>query len=159
MEPLGGSSSELERLWRPVNYSGRFYGDQRVREAMVRSMNLASVRLLINNTGIGNTVHHLRPFGFNDAALPSNGSLALGGGNASPLDMAQAYATFANGGYAVKPYVIDAIIGPTDEILYRAEPSVVCPECEPAEAEPMRPLQRPRYPVHVPDSDKVAGIA
>ena len=124
-------SSELEQDWRPENYSGRVYGEQRMREALVRSMNLASVRLLLENTGIGNAVRHIAPFGFGPAALPRNGSLALGGGNASPLDMVQAYATFANGGYAVKPYVIDTISGPDGEILYRAEPLVVCRRCEP----------------------------
>jgi len=145
--PVVINSSELEAVWRPVNYSGRFYGEQRMREALVRSMNLASVRLLINNTGIGNAVRHLAPFGFNDSALPRNGSLALGGGNATPLDMVQAYATFANGGYAVKPYVIDSITGPNGEILYRADPMVVCPRCEPAEeaevVAPARTLARP----------------
>lgn len=130
--PVVIRSSELEAVWRPVNYSGRFYGEQRMREALVRSMNLASVRLLLNNTGIGNAVRHLAPFGFSPDALPRNGSLALGAGNATPLDMAQAYATFANGGYAVKPYVIDTISGPDGEILYRAEPLIVCPQCEPA---------------------------
>jgi len=149
--PVVISSSALERLWRPVNYSGRFYGEQRVREAMVRSMNLASVRLLLNNTGIGKAIDHLRPFGFNDAALPRNGSLALGGGNASPLDMAQAYATFANGGYAVRPYVIDAIIGPEDEVLYRADPVVVCPKCEPAKEPEVTALPAPQFPVHGAD--------
>jgi penicillin-binding protein 1A len=138
--PVVINSSELEAVWRPVNYSGRFYGEQRMREALVRSMNLASVRLLLNNTGIGNAVRHLAPFGFSDAALPRNGSLALGGGNASPLDMAQAYSVFANGGYAIKPYVIDAIIGPDDEVLYRASPSVVCPECETQLDAPAEPL-------------------
>ena len=64
-----------------------------------------------------------------DAALPRNGSLALGGGAASPIDMAQGYATLANGGHAVKPYVIDAIYGPEGETLYRNEPAVVCDEC------------------------------
>ncbi|MBT8096084.1 MAG: transglycosylase domain-containing protein, partial [Woeseia sp.] len=54
--PVVINSSELEAVWRPVNYTGRFYGEQRLREALVRSMNLASVRLLLNNTGIGNTV-------------------------------------------------------------------------------------------------------
>ena len=156
--PVVISSAALERLWRPVNYSGRFYGDQRIREALVRSMNLASVRLLLNHTGVGKAVDYLRPFGFNNAALPRNGSLALGGGNASPLDMAQAYATFANGGYAVKPYVIDAIIGPDGEMLYRAEPFVVCQECEPAEEAPPAPVSKPLYPVHLPGSDEVAGI-
>jgi penicillin-binding protein 1A len=135
-------SSELEDVWRPINYTGKFYGPTRMREALVRSMNLASVRLLLYNTGVGNAIRHLEPFGFGDAALPRNGSLALGGGNASPLDMAQAYATFANGGYAVKPYVIDSISGPDGEILYRADPLVVCRECEaaadvaPVEVEP-----------------------
>ena len=81
-------------------------------------------------------VRHLEPFGFPDAALIRNGSLALGGGSASPLDMAQAYATFANGGYAIRPYVIDAIFGPGDELMYRAEPAVVCPRCEPGEEAP-----------------------
>lgn len=130
--PVLIESSELEGVWRPNNYSGRFYGPTRVREALVRSMNLATVRLLIYNTGVMNAVKHLEPFGFGDAALPRNGSLALGGGNASPLDMAQGYATFANGGYAVKPYVIDSIGGPDGEILYRAAPRIVCRECEAA---------------------------
>lgn len=123
-------SSELEEDWRPQNYSGRVYGEQRMREALVRSMNLASVRLLLERTGIGNAVRHIAPFGFGEAALPRNGSLALGGGNASPLDMVQAYATFSNGGYAVKPYVIDTISDAEGNILYRAEPLVVCRQCE-----------------------------
>ena len=156
--PVVINSSALERLWRPVNYSGRFYGEQRVREAMVRSMNLASVRLLLNNTGVGKAVEHLSPFGFNDAALPRNGSLALGGGNASPLDMAQAYATFANGGYAVRPYVIDAIIGPDGETLYRADPAVVCQSCEPGESAPAADFPQPRYPVRSTDSGKIMGV-
>lgn len=155
--PVVINSSALERLWRPVNYSGRFYGEQRVREAMVKSMNLASVRLLLNNTGIRTAVDHLAPFGFNDSALPRNGSLALGGGNASPLDMAQAYATFANGGYAVQPYVIDAIIGPNDETLYRADPFVVCPECEAGEEQPAAEFP-PRYPVSLPGTNTAAGV-
>jgi penicillin-binding protein 1A len=150
--PVVINSAALERLWRPVNYSGKFYGEQRVREAMVRSMNLASVRLLLNNTGVGNAVRHLAPFGFPDDALIRNGSLALGGGTASPLDMAQAYATFANGGYAINPYIIDSIIGPNEEILYRAEPFVVCPACEPAEEDTdIAAMPEPMYPVSPPD--------
>ena len=157
--PVVINSATLERLWRPVNYSGRFYGEQRVREAMIRSMNLASVRLLLNKTGIGHAVRHLEPFGFPAAALIRNGSLALGGGSASPLDMAQAYATFANGGYAVEPYVIDAIIGPAEEILYRAEPFVVCPRCEVAEEIPevVMPQPEPLYPV-TPLDDRVPFV-
>jgi penicillin-binding protein 1A len=104
---------------------------------LYRSMNLVSVRLLLFETGIGNAVRHLAKFGFSDATLIRNGSLALGGGQASPLDMAQGYAVLANGGHAVKPYMIDAIFGPAGEALYRAEPAIVCDECLPAEPDPL----------------------
>ena len=131
--PVVINSSELEAVWRPINYSGRFYGPTRMREALKRSMNLVSVRLLLFETGVGNAVRHIEKFGFGDAALPHNGSLALGAGAASPLDMAQGYATLANGGHAVKPYVIDAIYGPEGETLYRADPAIVCDACVPGE--------------------------
>ncbi|MCP4302448.1 MAG: peptidase, partial [Gammaproteobacteria bacterium] len=131
--PVVISSSELEAIWRPINYSGRFYGPTRMREALVRSMNLVSVRLLLFETGIGNAVRHLEKFGFSDATLIRNGSLALGGGQASPLDMAQGYAMLANGVHAVKPYIIDSIFGPEGEPLYRAEPAIVCDECKPGD--------------------------
>ncbi len=127
--PVVISSAELEAVWRTLNYSGRFYGPTRMREALVRSRNLVSVRLLLFETGIGNAVRHIAKFGFGDAALPRNGSLALGGGQTSPLDMAQGYATLANGGHQVQPYVIDAIFGPDGNTLYRAEPAIVCDRC------------------------------
>jgi penicillin-binding protein 1A len=131
--PVVISSSELEAVWRPINYSGRFYGPTRMREALVRSMNLVSVRLLLFETGVGNAVEHIAKFGFGGAALPRNGSLALGSGAASPLDMAQGYAILANGGRAIKPYVIDVIFGPQGEALYRADPAIACEECAPEE--------------------------
>lgn len=131
--PVVIRSSELEAVWRPINYSGKFYGPTRMREALRRSMNLVSVRLLLFETGVSNAVRHIKKFGFGDAALPPNGSLALGGGQASPLDMAQGYATLANGGHAVKPYVIDAIFDAGGDALYRAEPAIVCDDCVPDE--------------------------
>ncbi|HNP37368.1 MAG TPA: penicillin-binding protein 1A [Woeseiaceae bacterium] len=128
--PVVIRSSELEADWRPLNYTGRFYGPTRLREALTKSLNLVTVRLLLYGTGVGNAVTHIARFGFGDAALPRNGSLALGAGNATPLDMAQGYAVLANGGFAVKPYIIDSIFGPEGEILYRAEPLIACRECE-----------------------------
>lgn len=133
--PVVINSSELEAVWRPLNYSGRFYGPTRLREALKRSMNLVSVRLLLFETGVGNAVRHIEKFGFGAAALPHNGSLALGGGAASPLDMAQGYGVLANGGHGIRPYVIDAIYGPEGEELYRADPAIVCDKCVPDESE------------------------
>ena len=128
--PVVLPSSELEKNWRPSNYTGRFYGEQRLREALVRSLNLASVRLLLDNTGITNAINHIQPFGFKKDSLPLNGGLALGAGSATPLDMAQAYAVFANGGYIVKPHIIDHIRTIDDEVIYRNNAPVVCRKCE-----------------------------
>ena len=139
--PVVIRSSELEKDWRPINYSGRFYGPTRLREALTRSMNLVSVRLLLYKTGVGNAVRHIARFGFSEAALPRNGSLALGGGSASPLDMVQGYSTLANGGLGIRPYVIDAIFGPGGETLYRADPAVACRECEAGGNKPQRPAR------------------
>ncbi|MEJ2171416.1 MAG: penicillin-binding protein 1A [Woeseiaceae bacterium] len=152
--PVVISSSELEAVWRPINYTGRFYGPTRLREALVRSMNLVSVRLLLFETGIGNAARHIAKFGFGDAALPRNGSLALGAGAASPLDMAQGYAIIANGGYAIKPYIIDSIFAASGEALYRAEPVVVCAECQ---AEPDEPYDD--EPVEEIPLEQMAEIA
>ncbi len=155
--PIVISSSELEAVWRPINYSGRFYGPTRLREALVRSMNLVSVRLLLFETGFGNAIEHIAKFGFGDAALIRNGSLALGGGNASPLDMVQGYSVFANGGFGVRPYVIDGIYGPEGESLYRANPAVVCRECEVGPED--RLIAGGAKSVDEPDLEQMADVA
>ena len=128
--PVVMSSIELEEDWRPSNYSGRFYGEQRLREALVKSMNLATVRLLLEKTGINKAIEHIIPFGFKENALPKNGGLALGAGSASALDMAQAYAVFANGGYSVTPFIIDSIRNADNELIYQGSNQIVCPICE-----------------------------
>ncbi|MCC5795628.1 MAG: penicillin-binding protein 1A [Chromatiales bacterium] len=119
----------LEAAWRPENNSRRFYGPTRLREALVRSLNLVSVRILLE-TGLQPTLDHIRPFGFAPAALPPGPSLALGSGGATPLEMTAGYAAFANGGFRVEPYVIDLVVDAEGEIVYRAEPRYVCPRCE-----------------------------
>jgi len=127
--PVVFESEELEGPWKPINYTGKFYGPVRLREALYRSLNLASVRVLIG-TGLAAAVPHIRSFGFAEEAVPYNYSLALGSGAVSPLDMARGYAVFANGGYRVQPYFIDRIEDSDGEVLYRADPLRVCPECE-----------------------------
>jgi penicillin-binding protein 1A len=135
--PLVLESSELETAWRPENYSGRFSGPTRLREALVRSLNLVSVRVILD-VGPAATVNHLRSFGFDDVALPRNASLALGAGGVAPLDLAGGYAAFANGGYRVMPHVIESIETAEGESLYRAAPALACYDCgEPKDAHPV----------------------
>jgi len=127
--PVVFESEELEGPWKPINYTGKFYGPVRLREALYRSLNLASVRVLIG-TGLGDAVPHIRSFGFANEAVPYNYSLALGSGAVSPLDMALGYSVFANGGYRVEPYFIDRIEDSEGNVLHSAEPPLVCPDCE-----------------------------
>uniref|UniRef100_I1XEV6 Penicillin-binding protein 1A n=1 Tax=Methylophaga nitratireducenticrescens TaxID=754476 RepID=I1XEV6_METNJ len=118
----------LENVWRPENYSGRFFGPTRLREALTHSRNLVSIRLL-RDIGIAYTVDYVQRFGFLPEQVPPNLSIALGSGNAAPLDMARAYATLANGGYLIDPYIINRVENAAGEILMQTKPKKVCDSC------------------------------
>ena len=135
--PIVIESAEYEGVWRPKNYSGRFFGEIRMREALRRSLNLVSVRMVLE-MGVSAARRHIRAFGFNDEALPSNLSLALGSGAVPPLEMASAYSVLANGGYLVEPYYIDRIELADGTLLEAATPRMVCSACDPTAAQPRR---------------------
>jgi penicillin-binding protein 1A len=127
--PLSEHNPATGATWRPQNYSGSVYGEISFRDALVRSLNLASVRIA-RDTGISNTTRHLRAFGFDDAAVTPDLTVSLGAGGISPLELARGYAMLANGGYHIEPYVIDRIESAEGEVLYQASPAIVCPACE-----------------------------
>ncbi|MDQ2070211.1 penicillin-binding protein 1A [Natronospira bacteriovora] len=127
--PVVFEDAALEDVWRPTNYTGRFFGPTRLREALVHSRNLVSVRVL-RDVGVWPTVRHLEPFGFEDHSLPRDLSLALGSGDLTPLQLTQGYAVFANGGYRVDPWFIERIEDRHGEAVFTAQPATVCPECE-----------------------------
>ncbi|MCY4610322.1 MAG: penicillin-binding protein 1A [Gammaproteobacteria bacterium] len=115
----------IEGAWRPANYSGRFYGPTRLREALTYSRNVVSIRML---DGIGSDYarHYVERFGFDAEALPDNLTLALGSGEVAPLQMVAAFAIFANGGYQIEPYLIDRIENRAGKLVYAANPRKVC---------------------------------
>jgi penicillin-binding protein 1A len=126
--PVVFGDRSLGTLWRPTNDSGRFYGDTRLREALVRSQNLTAVRVA-NQVGLDATLRHLRAFGFGDVALPHDLTVSLGAGGVAPLDLARAYAVFANGGFLVDPYFVARIEDARGHVLFEAAPAVACPSC------------------------------
>ncbi|MCK6371967.1 MAG: peptidase, partial [Gammaproteobacteria bacterium] len=128
--PLVFGDSELEDVWRPENYSREFRGPTRMREALIRSLNLVSVRILMG-TGIDQAIRHIKAFGFDDVALPRNLSLALGSGGVAPWDIAAGYAVFANGGRRIEHYVLDRVYDAAGELVYEARPRQTCDICEP----------------------------
>ena len=151
--PIVFSDAELERDWKPQNYSEKFFGPTRLREAMVNSRNLVSIRLL-RDIGIPYATEYVSSFGIDPSELPDNLSMALGSASLKPISIAKGYAVFANGGYLVDPYFITRVTDARGTVVYAASPAVVCKDCSddedtetlPAEivgrAEPsFRPLQ------------------
>ncbi|MEO1574126.1 MAG: penicillin-binding protein 1A [Pseudomonadota bacterium] len=126
--PIVFADDALDDTWRPKNYGGVFGGPTRMREALVRSRNLVSIRLL-NEVGIPFTIDHLARFGFDTDELPRDLSLALGSAAVTPLELARAYTVFANGGYAVTPYFIDRIEDADGAVVFQTQPETVCHDC------------------------------
>ena len=127
--PVVFNDASLEGSWRPENYSGKFFGPTRLRKALYKSRNLVSIRIL-REIGIKSAINYATRFGFKPQQLPRNLSLALGSASVPPIDVATAYASFANQGYQVKPYFIERIEDSLGKVLYQAQPNTVCPNCD-----------------------------
>ncbi|WP_354010581.1 penicillin-binding protein 1A [Endozoicomonas lisbonensis] len=126
--PMVFADEGLEGTWRPNNDNMKFNGPMRLREGLYRSRNLVSIRLL-REIGINRTINFLEGLGFEDGTMERNLGLALGNVSMTPLQLTTGYATIANGGYKVSPYLIDRV-ETMDEVLFRASPATACPECE-----------------------------
>ncbi len=124
-----------EDSWRPENSTREFGGPTRLREALVRSRNLVSIRVL-KTIGIPTAIDYISRFGFDARTMPHDLTLALGTLEATPLDVAAGYAVFANGGYRVAPYFIDRIEDTAGKVVWRAAPRMVCTTCDEGEAPP-----------------------
>ena len=114
--------------WKPKNSDQRFLGDITLRRGLYLSRNLVSIRLL-QAIGISDARNLLDEFGLDKEKLPTTLSLALGTGQATPLQMATAYATFANGGHRIQPYFIDQIYNYNNKLLFQANPQQACALC------------------------------
>ena len=106
--PIVFQDENLESEWRPQNYTGEFYGPISIRDALVKSVNIVSIKLL-RELGIDNSHEYLNNFGFNKSRLPKDLSLALGSGNFSPAEMVRAYSVIANRGFIPDLHFIDSI--------------------------------------------------
>jgi penicillin-binding protein 1A len=123
-----GYQVELERVWKPANFGDEYFGEVRLRFALLKSLNSVSIRLA-QAMSLPTTVEHVKRFGFSGVAVPNDLALALGAGGVAPLDLARGYATFANGGYRVEAYFIDRISLADGTELFTAQPAFACPDC------------------------------
>ncbi len=126
--PVVFDDAKLEDTWRPENDGGKFYGPTRLREALYRSRNLVSIRLL-RRMGIDRTLEGLQLFGFDTSEMPLDLSLALGSYALTPLEIATGYAMFANDGYQVRHHILDKIVDRDGNVIFQASPEVACDSC------------------------------
>ena len=118
--PIAFEDKNLESVWRPENYTGKFYGPTSVRDALINSLNIVSIKLL-RDVGIDKAQNYVQNFGYKKSRLPSDLSLALGSGNFSPIEMVRAFSVIANGGYLIDPYYISKIEDRNGNIIYSHE--------------------------------------
>ena len=148
----------LDKVWRPKNDTNTFLGPIRMREALYKSRNLVSIRLL-QSMGVDSTIDYIAKFGFNKQDLPRNLSLALGTATLTPMEIATGWSAFANGGYKISPYLIDRIESRNGETLFTANPArtptgheaqagIAAPQAQPiAVDQPAAPTGLPQAPV------------
>ncbi len=127
--PIVIDETGTEQAWRPKENENRFFGPIRLREALVHSRNLVSVRLM-RAIGGEYTWSYVTRFGFDKSQLPNDLTLALGTAELSPLQVAIGYSTFANGGFKVNAYTIDRIEDAGGKLLQQAAPTLACFECD-----------------------------
>ena len=120
--PIVFAEDDLSQVWRPKNDNNTFLGPIRLREALYRSRNLVSIRLL-QDLGIENTLSYIEKFGFERKDLPPNLSLALGTASLTPMEITEGWSTFANGGYKIEPYLIERIEDRTGNAIFNANPA------------------------------------
>jgi len=107
------------QLWEPKNYDGKFDGPLRLRQALARSKNLVSIRV-IKAIGPQYAQKHIARFGFEAAKHPPYLTMALGAGSVTPWQMAAAYAVFANGGFRVPLALIDRVTDSRGRVIMAA---------------------------------------
>ena len=126
--PIVIDEAGMEKAWRPKDFENEFRGPVRLREALVHSRNLVSIRLM-REIGGEYTWNYVTRFGFDKSELPNDLTLAVGTAELSPLQLVVGYATFANGGFRVTPYYIDRIEDASGKVLQQADPAIACFEC------------------------------
>lgn len=121
-------------VWQPKNYNNSYGGRMTLRQALAQSRNSIAVKLMLDeNSGYQAAGNYLTRFGFQPGSYAITPSLALGTANFTPLEMARAYAVFANGGFLVDPYLINEIRDKNGQTIYRANPLVACDNCPDSE--------------------------
>ncbi|MFZ6746894.1 penicillin-binding protein 1A [Undibacterium sp. JH2W] len=123
-EPISFDAGQTGgQSWEPKNYDGKYEGPMTMRRGLTKSKNMISIRIL-HKIGAKYGQEYTNRFGFLPEKNPPYLTLALGAGAVTPLQMAGAYAVFANGGYKVNPYLISKITDSNGQVLVQTKPDM-----------------------------------
>ncbi|MGC3962962.1 MAG: penicillin-binding protein 1A [Rhodocyclaceae bacterium] len=123
--PLSFSSGDTgSQAWQPQNIDNKYEGPMTLRTALAKSKNVVAIRLLQAIGAQYAQDYVTTRFGFDKARQPPYLTMALGAGSVTPWQMAQAYATFANGGYRIQPFIVREIRDENDQVVARVDPPV-----------------------------------
>ncbi|HBG04105.1 MAG TPA: penicillin-binding protein, partial [Geobacter sp.] len=115
--------SGKEKAWKPKNYDNVYRGPVTMREALTDSINVVSVKIL-EKIGVYAAIEYAKKLGIN-SAMANNLTLALGSSSLTPLELTNAYAVFASGGYRTTPYFITKVLDREGNVLEEvAEPKL-----------------------------------
>jgi len=103
--------------YRPDNYDGKYFGTVTLTQALAKSLNTATIRLL-QAVGVDRLMDVAARLGFSGELRPEL-STGLGAAEVTLLEMTNAYAIIANGGIAVRPYAVLSIRDGRDQLLYQ----------------------------------------
>ncbi len=126
--PVVVNDPSMEQAWRPQNFSERFYGPTPLREAMVQSRNLISIRLLMG-MGLETTRNYVAGLGIPKTDLPNGPSMALGSGTLTPMVVNTTHAAFINGGYRPKPRILETVMDDQGRVVLEPVAMRICPDC------------------------------
>lgn len=125
--PINKWDSSKSHVWRPKNSPATYDGLTRLRLGLAQSKNVMAVRVL-REVGLENTRKYLTKFGFDINSIPKSETIALGAGSLTPLELAQGYSVFANGGHFVKPHFVKEVLSSSGDVLFRERPKTICRE-------------------------------
>ena len=111
------------KAWSPKNYGGQYEQALTMREAIAKSKNMVSIRIL-QAIGPGYAQDYVSRFGFDKARHPAYLPMALGAGAVTPMQLAAGFSVFANGGYRITPFLIDRVTDANGQVIMQAKPVV-----------------------------------
>ncbi|MBF0572313.1 MAG: penicillin-binding protein 1A [Desulfamplus sp.] len=108
------------KVWKPQNYSETFYGPTRLREALVKSRNVVTVKI-VQDIGVDYVIEYAKKLGIT-SPIEKNLSIALGSCGISLLELVRAYSVFSNLGYLIEPVFITKIVDRDNNVIEEAQP-------------------------------------